>query len=201
MKKDGTTKSFEERVSNKVGKEFRTVEENLTKLYEFRCNIIHFYKDHIGTILYSLLHKNVICYNDFLKKFFSIDLAEETNLVLLPIGFKPFSGPIDFLSTHSNIKDTSIAVETFIKSILTSTEKLNAEGIDESIFTVYNMAVINENRVKNADIITGITKNPDEAALKVSTVHQVVQITDDEDAKKVKIEEETLFKTIYTLSF
>ena len=204
LRKDGTTKSFEEClgiVASKLGKEFRVQEENLTKLYEFRCNIIHFYKDHIGTILYSLLHKNVIFYNEFLKQHFNIDMAEETNLVLLPIGFKPFSGPIDFLSVHSNLKDSSTAVEQFVKSVMTSTEKLNSEGIDDSIFTVYNMSVVNEHRVKNADIIAGITKNPNESTLKVSTVHEIVQITGDEDAKKIKIEEETLFKTIYTLSF
>ncbi|MEO9853191.1 MAG: DUF3644 domain-containing protein [Reichenbachiella sp.] len=204
LRKDGTTKPFEECleiVTSKLGKDFRVQQENLSNLYEFRCNIIHFYKDHVGTIIYSLLHKNVIFYNEFLKKFFNIDLAEETNLVLLPIGFKPFSGPIDFLSANSDVKESSTAIESFVKSILTSTEKLNSEGIEDSIFTVYNMSVINEKRVKNADIITAITKNPDESALKVSTVHEVVQISDDEDAKKVKIEEETLFKTIYTLSF
>lgn len=204
LKSDGTTKTFEECLaftSSKKGKEFRVVEENLSKLYEFRCNIIHFYKDHIGNILYSLLHRNVIFYNDFLRKNFNIDLAEETNLILLPIGFKPFSGPIDFLSVHSNLKESSTAVQKFVKSIITSTERLNDEGVDESIMTVYNMSVINEQRVKNADIITGITKNLDESALKVSTVYEMVKITEDETAKKVKIEEGTLFKTIYTLSF
>lgn len=204
LRRDGTTKSFEEclsSVASQLGKEFRAQEENLTILYEFRCNIIHFYKDSISTMLFSLLHRNVLFYNDFLKKFFNVDLAELTNLVLLPIGFKPFSGPLDFLSSNSTNEASSKAVATFVKSVLTSTKNLNAEGIDESIFTVYNMSVINEQRIKNADIIVGITKDPKESSLKVSTIHEIVQITDDDNAKKVKIEEETLFKTIYTLSY
>ena len=94
----------------------------------------------------------------FLQKHFNIDLAEETNLMILPIGFKPFATPVDFLTKKSELKESSKAVQEFIKSIINSTEKLNSEGIEESILTGYNVAVINESRVKNADIIAGITK-------------------------------------------
>ncbi len=77
------------------------IEENLNKLYDFRCHIIHFYKENIDPILYSLLHKNILFYNSFLKEEFNTDLSEETNLMLLPIGFKPFANPVDFLSKES----------------------------------------------------------------------------------------------------
>jgi hypothetical protein len=204
IRKDGTSKSFEEclsYLSSQLGAEFRAEQENLEKLYEFRCHIIHFYKDHIGTILYSLLHKSIIFYNRFLQKHFNIDLAEETNLMLLPIGFKPFSTPVDFLTKQSDLKESSNAVQTFIKSIISSTEKLDSEGIEESILTGYNVAVINENRIKNADIIAGITKNKSDSKLTVSNVLGAIQITNDEVAKKVNIEEETLFKTVYTMKY
>lgn len=204
IRKDGTSKSFEEClafVSSQFGKDFRPQEENLNKLYEFRCHIIHFYKDHIGTILYSLLHKSIIFYNRFLKDHFNIDLADETNLMLLPIGFKPFSTPVDFLSNQSDIKESSNAVQTFIKSIIQSTESLNKEGIEESILTGYNIAVVNENRIKNADIIAGITKNGAEAKLTISNILGAFKVTNEETAKKVNIEEETLFKTVYTLKY
>jgi len=201
IRKDGTSKSFEECVafvSGKIGSDFRAVEENLNKLYEFRCHIIHFYKDNIGTILYSLLHKSIIFYNEFLQKHFNIDLAEETSLMLLPIGFKPFATPVDFLTKQSDLKESSNAVQTFIKSIIGSTEKLAQEGIEESILTGYNVAVFNENRIKNADIIAGITKNETESKLSVSNVLGAIKVTNDDTAKKVSIEEETLFKTVYT---
>lgn len=204
IRKDGTSKSFEEcleYVSTQIGKDFRVEQENLEKLYEFRCHIIHFYKDNIGTILYSLLHKSILFYNRFLQKHFNIDLAEETNLMILPIGFKPFTTPVDFLLKQSDLNESSNAVQTFIKSIVNSTERLNNEGIEESILTGYNIAVINENRIKNADIIAGITKDTNASKLTVSNIIGAIKVTNDEGAKKVNIEEDTLFKTVYTIKY
>ena len=204
IRKDGTSKPFEECVafvSSQLGKEFRAEEENINKLYEFRCHIIHFYKDHIGTILYSLLHKSIVFYNSFLQRHFNIDLAEETNLMILPIGFKPFATPVDFLTKQSDLKESSNAVQQFIQSIVSSTERLNEEGIDESILTGYNVAVINETRIKNADIIAGITKDESKSKLSVSNILGAINITDDENSKKVKIEEETLFNTVFTIPY
>ncbi len=204
INKDGTTKPFEECVSfvsSQLGKPFRTIEENLKNIYEFRNHIIHFYKDHIGTILYSLLHKSTLLYNSFLKEHFNIDLAEETNLMLLPIGFKPFASPVDFLSKNSELSKSSNAIKTFVKNIIVSTERLTAEGVEDSILTEFNIAVINENRTKNADIIAGISKDGSQSKLTVSNVLETVKITDDETAKKLQIEEGTLFKTIYTLQY
>ena len=189
---DGTTKPFDECVkcvSATLGKEFRAIEENIFKLYEYRCNIIHFYEDNINSILFSLLHKNVLFYNEFLKDKFNIDLSEEMHLVLMPIGFTPFASPIDFLGNSSKIEESSQSVQEFIKSIMTSTEKLADEGIGESIVTGFQMAVINENRISNADIIAGITKDEKASKLSVPVELSSVKVTSDEGAKKVKIEE------------
>lgn len=204
IRKDGTSKPFEECVtfvSGNLGKEFRVIQENLDKLYKYRCQIIHFYKDSIETILYSLLHKSIIFYNKFLRTHFNIDLADETNLVLLPIGFKPFATPVDFLSRQSTLQESSNMVQNFVKSIIESTEQLSNEGIEESILTGYNIAVMNENRISNADIIAGITKNEAESSLTIVNVLGNIKVTNDESAKKVSIEEESLFKTVYTLQF
>lgn len=204
IRKDGTTKPFEECVgfvSSQIGKPFRTIEENLNKIYEFRNHIIHFYKDHIGTILYSLLHKSVILYNSFLKENFNVDLSEQTNLMLLPIGFKPFASPVDFLSNNSELSKSSTSVQAFIKSIIKSTEMLDSEGIEDSILTEFNIAVINENRIKNADIIAGITKDKSASKLNVANIIRDREITNDESAKKIQIDEVTIFKTLYTLSY
>lgn len=203
IKKDGATKPFEEClhfVSSEIGNSFRTTEENLNKIYEFRCNVIHFYKDNLDAVLYSLLHKSVYFYNDFLKKYFNNDLAEETNLILLPIGFKPFVSPIDFLNKESILNESSSSVQNFIKSIIYSTEKLNEEGIEESILTGFNVSVVNENRVKNADIIAAITKDPSKASIFVNKVIGG-KLSNDMDAQKISIEEESLFKTMYTLKY
>ena len=203
IKKDGTTKTFEECVSfvsSQLSNNFRHIEENLLKIYDFRCNVIHFYKDKIDSILYSLIHKSVYFYNEFLKKHFNDDLSEETNLILLPIGFKPFASPIDFLTDKSLLKESSKAVHQFVKSLIETTEKLNEEGIEESIMTGFKVAVINENRVKNADIIAGITKDPAEAKVFVNKIF-TNGIANDKNAQKVQIDEESLFKTIFILTY
>ncbi|MHB9143039.1 MAG: DUF3644 domain-containing protein [Paludibacter sp.] len=202
--KDGTTKPFEECVkfvSSQKGTSFRTTEENLMRLYDFRNNIIHFYKENIGIILYSLIHKSILLYNSFLKENFNTDLADESNLYLLPIGFKPFTSPVDFLRNDSELSKSSNAVKTFIKSIVNSTTLLESEGVDEAILTGFSVAVVNENRIKNADIIVGITKDKNVANVLISNDLGMYNITNDGSAKKVQIEEESLFKTIYVLSY
>jgi len=202
--KDGQTKPFDECigfVASVIGKGFRVTHENINKLYEFRCHIIHFYKDDIGLILYSLLHKSVILYNEFLSQNFNIDLAEVTNLYLLPIGFKSFTSPVNFLSKQSKLSNNSTAVKTYIESIIRSTNSLNDEGIEEAIMANFNIAAFNENRIKNADIIASISQNESEAKLTIKNVFDSVKITDNESAKRVKIEEDSVFKTIYVLSY
>lgn len=200
---DGTTKQFEEClrcVSSNVGKSFRAAEENISKLYEFRCNMIHFYEENISPLLFSLLYKNVLFYNEFLKTHFNIDLSEETNLMLLPIGFKPMATPVDFLRPESELAESSPAIQDFIKSIIKSTEQLHSEEIEEPILMGFKMAVINENRIKNADIVAAISKDGSKAKVAVENVLGHVKITDSETAKKVSINEESLFKTIYILN-
>jgi len=203
IKKDGHSKPFEECVSfvsSTLGKEFRVIEENLMKIYEYRCNIIHFYEDKIDAILFSLLHKSVFFYNDFIKKNFNIDLSEETNLILLPIGFKPFVSPIDFLNKNSIANESSTSVKNFIKSILSSTEALLNEGIEETIVTGFTIATINENRINNADIVAAISQEPEHATLVIQKVIKA-NITDNIDAQTININEESLFKTVYIFKY
>lgn len=204
IRKDNTSKPFLDClsiVSSKTGKDFRPTDENLKRLYDFRCHIIHFYKDSLDSIIYSLLSMSVTFYNDFSKLHFNVDLTESSNLILLPIGFKPLLSPIDFLSNKSEIEKSSLFVQDFIKSIITSTETLHAEGLRDSIFSSFNMAVVNENRVKNADIIAGITKDSSESKLTVPNILSDVIITDDVNAKKIRIEEQSLFLTKYKLTY
>jgi hypothetical protein len=80
---------------------------------------------------------------------------------LLPIGFsKPYS-PIDFISSSSAIKASSIAIKEFIKGIIDSTNKLAKAGIEEPIIVDFKMSLMNEKRIKNADIVAGINNQID----------------------------------------
>lgn len=204
---DETTKPFDECVkfvSSELGKEFTVSRQNIEKIYEYRCNIIHFYQDDIDVLLLSLLSKNIILYHGFLLKYFNIDIASETNLILLPIGFKKPASPIDYLSNSSQIEKSSEAVQSFIKSIIKSTELISDEGIEDSILFSFKMSLINENRIKNADIKAAITNDKNTASISVDNIIGKFILTDDEDAegvKKIRIDEDSLFRTLYTQTF
>jgi len=201
---DGTTKPFDEClkfIASKLGKNFSTTLQNISKIYEYRCNIIHFYQDNINSLLLPLLCKNILLYNSFLVEHFKIDLAQENELILLPIGFNTPISPIDFLSNDSVISESSAAVKNFIKSIINSTEQISNEGNQDSILFSYKMSLINENRIKNADIIAAITKDTDKALFKVENTIDKFILTEhenEEGVKKVKLDEETLYDKIYT---
>ena len=204
---DGTTKPFDECiafVASELGKQFTVARQNIEKIYEYRCNIIHFYQEDIDILILSLLGKNIILYHEFLLKYFEIDIATETNLILLPIGFNKPTSPIDFLSNQSSIKNSSDAVRNFIKSIIRSTESISKDGLEDSILFSFKMSLINENRIKNADIIAAITKNDNDGELSVENVIREIVLTNngsEQGVKRVKIDEDNLFKTIYTQTY
>jgi hypothetical protein len=207
MRDDGTTKPFEEcleSVRSSIGKPFFATAENVSKIYEYRCNSIHFYQDNIDILIFSLTSMSVAFYSDFILSHFGIDLADETNLNLLPIGFKKPISPIIFLSNHSASESSSEAVKQFIKSIIISTDLLIENGIEEAILVEYQMSLINENRIKNADLKAAITQDKSQASgtLTVTTpLPDKLQITEDGTAKKIRIQEESLFGKVYTETY
>ncbi|MBN8568981.1 MAG: hypothetical protein J0M18_05080 [Ignavibacteria bacterium] len=201
---DWTTKPFDEclKFTNSIlGKDFLISYENIGKIYEYRCNIIHFYQDNITSLLLPLLSKNILLYHDFLFKYFNINIAEEIDLILLPIGFNRPVSPMDFLSNKSELSKSSEAVQTFVKSIIKSTELVSKEGFEESILLSFKMGLVNESRYKNADFIASITNDEDKVTIKVDNVIGKFTLTENENeegVKKVKIEEETLYDNLYT---
>lgn len=201
ISEDGTTKPFEDClafIKSDIGNSFSLESENIERLYEFRCDFIHFYQDHIDPILYSLLAKGVQLYSRFLLKFFDIDLCSESNLILLPVGFNPPVSPIDFLSNKSNIKDSSKEVQEFVRKVVVSTATLAEKGIEEPILYTFSMSIENEKRIKNADIVAAITKDPGHEAILIANILNGVKISNDEGAKTVKVEEDSLFLTVFT---
>ncbi len=199
---DGTTKPFNEClacVASNSGNEFQIIKESLERLYDYRNNIIHFYLEDIDVIIFSLLKSNVIFFVDFLKEKFNVDLSEENGLVLLPIGFnKPYS-PIDLLSNKSAISNASSEVKNFIERIIDSSKRLEISGIEDSILVDYRISLINEKRIKNADLIAGISSEPDtENAIVVQNFLGNVIISDDPNAKEIRIKERSLYDDIYT---
>jgi hypothetical protein len=157
--KDGTTKTFENclnLVNQKIGKDFNVVSENLIILYGYRNQVAHFYIEELDPIVFSLISKNIIFFSNFLKQHFNIDISKDSDLILLPIGFKRSTSPIDYISTESVNEKASPEVKEFLKTIVDSTKKLSEQGIAESIFVDFRINLINVNKITNADLIAGI---------------------------------------------
>lgn len=161
--KDDTTKPFPECVAcvfGNLGKEYFPVKENIEFLYEYRNKIAHFYTGILDPIIFMLVKKSVIFFAQFLKEFFKIDIAADSNLYLLPIGFKPLYTPIDYLSKHSIAETYPSLIRSFVDNILQVSGKLHNVGIEESIISDFSINLTNVNRVKNADIVVALSKEP-----------------------------------------
>lgn len=171
FEKDGRTKPFENClniVSQKIGINFNSTKENLEVLYNYRNQVAHFYLEEINPILFSLVSKNIIFYNEFIKHNFKYDLSEKSDLILLPIGFKKPISPIDYISNTSINKNASKEIKDFLKTIIVATERLNSQNIDETIFVEFKMNLSNISRIKNADLIAGID-NSKNSTLTINT--------------------------------
>jgi hypothetical protein len=134
-----------------------------------------------------------------LQKQFGIDLSRETNLILMPLGFmKPFS-PVDFVSKKSSLTDASNEVREFIQGIVDSSKRLEAMGVGDSIFVEYKMSLMNEKRVKNADIVAAINNSQEQPInIRVEDQDKGFRLSDDPNAKEIRISEDDVYKTVFT---
>lgn len=187
FERDGRTKPFENClniVSQKLGSDFNPTKENLEVLYDYRNQTAHFYIEEINPILYSIVCKSIIFYNQFVLKYFNIDLAQNSDLILLPIGFKRPISPIDYISNESVNKNSSEEVKQFLRTIVDSTKRLNEQNIDETIFVEFRMNLTSVNRTKNADLIAGID-NSIAADLKINPNKNPPKIISSNEGQKV----------------
>ena len=129
FKNDGTSKPFPECVDcvfSNLGHDYTAIKENIEILYDYRNRIAHFYTGSLDPIIFMLVKKSVLFYTQFLIEFFKIDIANRSNLYLLPIGFKPLYTPVDYLSKHSASEKYPSIVRSFIDKILQVSENLQA---------------------------------------------------------------------------
>lgn len=201
-KKDGTSKPFLKCLScasSELGKPFEAARLNLEALYEYRNKVAHFYSENLGIVVLGLLKTSVIFFSKFLEAHFSEKLSETANLILLPIGFNKPMSPIDFLSNESSTKEASKEVKAFLESIKKSSETLQKQGIDDSIIVNYSISLMNESRIKNADLIAAINNDlPQKNNITVYNLISSASLTNDPNAKAVRLSEESVFADLFT---
>lgn len=208
--KDGTTKQFENClniVHDKIGKDFAPELENLNVLYGYRNQVAHFYIDDLDPIIFSLISKSIIFYSKFLKAHFKYDVSEQSNLILLPIGFKRPMSPIDYISNTSVNQKASTEIKEFLQTIVSATRRLNNNEIDEPIFIDFRMNLTNVNRITNADLIAGIdntkqnelviTTKKDSKIVTVSTTGEKIVLSRDKSESQGNLLYEELQEGIF----
>jgi hypothetical protein len=153
----------------------------------------------LGIVVLGLLKASVLFFSDFMETQFNERLYEAANLILLPIGFtKPIS-PVDFLSNRSATTECSDEVKAFLESIRKSSESLQKQGIDDSIIVNYSIGLVNESRIKNADLTAAINNAlPQGNVIAVYTIISAANLTNDPAAKSVRLSEESIFNDIFT---
>jgi hypothetical protein len=205
VREDGSTKPFPECVAcvaSDVGKPFEPARYNLEILYEYRNKVAHFYPGDLDIVVLGLLKCSVIFFTEFLETYFGVKICEEVNLILLPIGFtKPIS-PLDFIANRSASRDCSEGVKAFLQMITRSSEELQAQGVSDSVVVNYSMALVNETRIKNADLIAAIDNSaPQENLFVVHNVIAGASFTTDPSAKQLRLSEETIYSSIFTETY
>jgi hypothetical protein len=205
IKKDKTTKPFAEClacVASHLGKDFETSKQNLEVLYEYRNKVAHLYATELEVVILGLLKSTVLLFSSFMERHLKVKLHEADNLILLPIGFRKPTSPLDFLSNQSVTKGSSDEVKAFLLSIKKSSEQLQKQGVEDSIIVNYSMAIFSEARIKNADLTAAINNaTAQENVISVQNIISPANLTNDPAAKQVRILEDTVFETIFNLTY
>ena len=173
-------------------KDFNSVKENLFLLSEYRNNNTHYFESELDPIIFMLLSKATLNFNAFLEKYFHREIADNENLIILPIGFKlPFE-PVEYL----NKKTTDKISNNFMQNVLQLIKKLNDEGVSESIVVGFSMFVNSVKNISNADIIAAI----DPANYDAVAITKEYRLTDNPKAPAIRIDETELIRQKYPYS-
>jgi Protein of unknown function (DUF3644). len=200
MNDEGYTKSFEECIKcvfETLGKPYFVYRDNLAVLYDYRCRYIHYYYEGLDLLLFSLIQKSVVLYSKFIKEKFDDDLSSLGDFFILPIGFSKPISPIDYITNTSAMNEVPSEIKSFILEILEKTKTLAENSVDDTIIVPYSIHYKSENRLTNADIVAAINTQKN---VNISIIEKV-QITDDPNAKKAHIEEESIFRDIFTETY
>lgn len=159
-------------------KNFLAVYANLEKLNEYRCSNVHYANSDLDPVIFMLMAKAVLNYNDFLKKYFNKDVSSSDNLIILPVGFKLPFDPIDYLK-----QDYGEAQNDFVNDVIQTIRDLKDNDIEDSIVIGFSVFTESIKKVSNADIIAAI----DQANGTVQLT-RTYRVTDDPNAPLVRME-------------
>ena len=174
-------------------KNFNSVRENLFLLSEYRNNNTHYFEEELDPIIFMLLSKATLNFNAFLEKYFHREIADNENLIILPIGFRlPFE-PVEYLNKRTPDKISN----SFIEDVLKAIKVLNDEGVAESVVVGFSMFVNSVKNISNADIIAAI----DPSSYDAISLTKEYRFTDNPNAPAIRVDETELIRQKYPYSY
>ena len=130
------------------------IQRNLELLGTYRDNSVHFYnaKD-FGVVLYALAQTSIVNFRDLLQNSFGINLADQINWQLLPIGIRPPVDIVSYISDKSNAK-TKTAVRQFLSELAKMVEELKAANQDtERLLSIFDVKLESIKKIGEADVV------------------------------------------------
>ena len=182
--KDGHTISFKKaadavriHLNTIKPKSFEAVFDNLMLLNEYRCKDVHFIGAKIDPLMFMLISKAVLNYDEFIKVHFNKDITRDDNLIILPIGLKLPLNPVEYLK-----QEYKSAQDDFVSHVIQNIKDLIAANIQETIIVGFDVFTASVKKVENADIIAAIDSS---APVKLT---KSVRVTNDPNAPLVRME-------------
>lgn len=162
----------------KQNRSFPAVYENLMLLNDYRSSNVHFYESSLDPVVFMLISKAVLNYDEFVKMYFKRDITRNDNLIILPVGFRLPFDPVEYLK-----QDYGKAHNDFVNTVIQTVRTLADDGIKENIVIGFDVYTASQKKIENADLIAAIDKENGKIALT-----KAIRITDDPKAPAMRIE-------------
>ena len=137
------------------------IERNLDFLASYRDKAIHFYNvEDIATVVYALSQTSILNYRDLLLGLFSIDIADQMNLRILPLATRPPIDVISFIKGSPQYDGRSEAGQFITELSRTSDELTQANADTGRLLTVFNVKLESIKKIGDADVVVAVDNDP-----------------------------------------
>lgn len=137
------------------------IERNLDFLASYRDKAIHFYNvEDIATVVYALSQTSILNYRDLLLGLFSIDIADQMNLRILPLATRPPIDVISFIKGSPQYDGRSEAGQFITELSRTSDELTQANADTGRLLTVFNVKLESVKKIGDADVVVAVDNDP-----------------------------------------
>ena len=206
FKEDDYTISIDEAMSitknylseNGILKKYIAYFDNIELLEEYRNSNIHFYNEKgMDGVMFSLIAKNTLDFNQFSIDFFKDDPIGKNNLTILPIGFKLPFNPEHYLSMKNPAYSSNKEIKNFMDKILVRIKDLNNQNVDESLVIGFDVYLSSVKKISNSDLIVAIDQENYDYNVKIG---KKVEFSNEKGAMKVYLTDDEIINN-YPLSY